>query len=338
MWILIIILSICFIITLFKFYCTKIDLNDTKNNLDATQKVYESIVQELISTSNELDSTKEALNTLQNTQNTLQNDLNNLLNAQKMANIADSVDVLIEQKTKNLSILENQAKEKSCIINQQNEKIMENNEKNDQIAAKIVENNQQISFLSQKISDLTQILTNLQAQSENATKRLYAEKASQDDQLHFSSQETAELQQLARVIPLLSNPAPLNKAIYTIYYQNKIKDLINRLNVSDKTGIYRIYIELSTNAEKVPGDNADFTRSYVGKSVNVGDRWVQHLRRAVGAEDRTNTIFYQSMVDLGIENFHWELIEECPESDLSEREKYWITFYAAKETGFNSKL
>jgi hypothetical protein len=58
----------------------------------------------------------------------------------------------------------------------------------------------------------------------------------------------------------------------------------------------------------------------------------------VGADVATAVVLYPSMRKYGIENFKWELLEACEKSLLSEREKYWGTFYAAKETGFNKKL
>ena len=39
----------------------------------------------------------------------------------------------------------------------------------------------------------------------------------------------------------------------------------------------------------------------------------------------------------GIDNFTFELIEEVNKSQLTEREKYWINFYKAKDYGLNEK-
>ena len=37
----------------------------------------------------------------------------------------------------------------------------------------------------------------------------------------------------------------------------------------------------------------------------------------------------------GIENFSYELIEQCAREDLDKEEKYWIKFYKAQEFGYN---
>lgn len=46
--------------------------------------------------------------------------------------------------------------------------------------------------------------------------------------------------------------------------------------------------------------------------------------------------FHKAIKDLGVEHFKVELIEECPNSQLDEREKYWIAFYDSYNNGYNS--
>lgn len=40
----------------------------------------------------------------------------------------------------------------------------------------------------------------------------------------------------------------------------------------------------------------------------------------------------------GCDNFHIELVEECPIESLSEREIYWIDFYNSYKNGYNATL
>jgi len=42
------------------------------------------------------------------------------------------------------------------------------------------------------------------------------------------------------------------------------------------------------------------------------------------------------MREQGPENFSFEILEECPESALNERERYWIDFYCSIENGYNT--
>ena len=43
------------------------------------------------------------------------------------------------------------------------------------------------------------------------------------------------------------------------------------------------------------------------------------------------------MLEFGVENFSFELIEECDKEALNEREQYWQEFYGAKEFGYSIK-
>lgn len=41
------------------------------------------------------------------------------------------------------------------------------------------------------------------------------------------------------------------------------------------------------------------------------------------------------MLKDGVENFAFEVIEECERNQLNNREIYWIDFYKAQEYGYN---
>jgi len=43
------------------------------------------------------------------------------------------------------------------------------------------------------------------------------------------------------------------------------------------------------------------------------------------------------MKKFGVENFTFEVIEECPQEKLNQREDYWQNFYNAKEYGYSIK-
>lgn len=40
----------------------------------------------------------------------------------------------------------------------------------------------------------------------------------------------------------------------------------------------------------------------------------------------------------GLENFKFEVIEECPKELLNEKEVYWINEYNSLETGYNMNV
>lgn len=129
--------------------------------------------------------------------------------------------------------------------------------------------------------------------------------------LEFDEIELVEIKELREVLVRLRNATPLEKAIYEIYYRDKMKRVVGVLGLDGVSGIYRIWTV-----------DEGIERNYVGQSVNIGDRWIQHLKRMVGAEEPTGIVLYAAAKKIGVENLKWECIEKCDRKDLSEREKY----------------
>ena len=73
---------------------------------------------------------------------------------------------------------------------------------------------------------------------------------------------------------------------------------------------------------------------YVGQAANLAERWKQHIKRGLGADPVTKNKLYPA---IGVENFSFEVIEECERSKLDEREDYWQDFFKAKEFGYSIK-
>ena len=65
-------------------------------------------------------------------------------------------------------------------------------------------------------------------------------------------------------------------------------------------------------------------------------RWLQHLYK--GSHNNLEGKLYPAMFSDGINNFKFEIIEECilDEKLLNAREKYWINYYNSYEEGYNS--
>lgn len=69
----------------------------------------------------------------------------------------------------------------------------------------------------------------------------------------------------------------------------------------------------------------------------MAERWKQHIKRGLGADPVTKNKLYPAMKAIGVENFSFEVIEECERSKLDEREDYWQDFFKAKEFGYSIK-
>lgn len=67
---------------------------------------------------------------------------------------------------------------------------------------------------------------------------------------------------------------------------------------------------------------------YIGQSLDVNRRFNQHLRKK-------DTLIDFSIQEYGVDNFTFEIIEECTQDELNEKEKYWIDYYDSYENGYN---
>ena len=180
-----------------------------------------------------------------------------------------------------------------------------------------------------KIHDLKMILDYEKSKVDCAVeenKRIF-EAANQKDfyRLCLTDQDINEIAKLREITSYLRNPEPLNKVIWKVYYEKPYTDLIGRVVGSGvHTGIYKI-----TNIKN--------QMCYVGQAVNIAERWKTHIKRGIGAETPINNKLYPAMKQFGVENFTFEIIEECDRSRLNEQEDYWQDFYKAKEFGYSIK-
>ena len=74
---------------------------------------------------------------------------------------------------------------------------------------------------------------------------------------------------------------------------------------------------------------------YIGQIINIERRFHQHKY-----DDSQNSVIHRTIKKYGIENFSFEVIEECNYKDLDEREIFWIKYYNSsnKNNGYNLTL
>lgn len=78
---------------------------------------------------------------------------------------------------------------------------------------------------------------------------------------------------------------------------------------------------------------------YIGQAVNINRRWTDEKRDAFNPNDKAyNYPISRAFRKYGIENFSFEIIEECEVSNLNERERYWVTHYNSFFEGYNQTL
>lgn len=123
----------------------------------------------------------------------------------------------------------------------------------------------------------------------------------------------------------LKKPEIIDKIIYDNYIAKPVLEMIKRvLQNTTCSGIYKITC-IKTG------------EIYIGKSVDVKSRIQQHCKSAFNCGTIAHSLLHTKMKQYGIENFTFELLEQVPKEQLSERESFYIDFYQSKKVGLNER-
>jgi group I intron endonuclease len=77
---------------------------------------------------------------------------------------------------------------------------------------------------------------------------------------------------------------------------------------------------------------------YIGMSSNIEKRYKQHLYDAKNLNKRKGTGIDFAINKYGIENFTFEIVEQCSEEELDKKEENWIQYYNSYNNGYNRTL
>ena len=138
----------------------------------------------------------------------------------------------------------------------------------------------------------------------------------------FSFRVSEREQRLISTIAEISNLYPeLKKELATIEWKKVWLPQVQSWSSSINTrGIYRLVLK------------EDGAVCYVGQAVNIKDRWYEHIKKMIGADNKGNERVYDYRPD----EFYWTVVEEeC--NDLNSAERYWIEYYCCREKGLNRK-
>ena len=137
-----------------------------------------------------------------------------------------------------------------------------------------------------------------------------------------SELDLLEINRLREIAPYFRNARAIYKIIWESYYRNLTTEMVNRVvGAGTRTGVYKL-------------TNLTNQKVYIGQAVDIGERFKQHTKCGLGIDTPSNML-YAAMLKDGVENFTFEVLEECERGQLNDREKYYIDFYRAQEHGYN---
>ena len=138
-----------------------------------------------------------------------------------------------------------------------------------------------------------------------------------------SQGDLADARRLEIVKRELNKPRILSMLIWQTYWQPLAKKQFPLiLQAKTKCGIYKI-------------TNTVTDECYIGQAVDIYTRWNQHCKCGLGIDTPPGNKLYKAIQEYGLENFTFELLTECNQSELNEKEKYFIELYQADTFGYN---
>lgn len=182
---------------------------------------------------------------------------------------------------------------------------------------KVEENRLEIAEIEQLINDkraLIQAVNQQLSQNFDTVQRIELP----EHEYNTFKEAVSELQKTLSV----SFSKAMNKVLWTELVRQPTTEMVKRLTGGERiSGIYKI-------------TNTETGWSYIGRSVNVGNRLTEHVRSAIGA---SSTVQQQVHKEMGKNLLDWEfeILEKVDEDKLGEREKFYIDFYDTVNLGYN---
>ena len=188
--------------------------------------------------------------------------------------------------------------------------------------------NKTMEIKRKQISELEEKRAKLAASIEATIKARVREKEIKEQLDFYCLQidpiDLSDIETLEKVKSRLNKPRILSMLIWQTYYQKPMTQLCNDvLGTSVVTGIYKI-------------TNQTTDQVYIGQARDMAARWKEHAKCGLDIDRPAGNKLYQAMMEDGIQNFSWELLEECSASELNEKERKYIELYQSAKFGYNS--
>ena len=186
---------------------------------------------------------------------------------------------------------------------------------------------QQIGKIQKQRNQIQSDLAQLKSVYQAATAARLRQQEEQDKiafyRIKISEKQINDITHLQEWKKELNDPSIVSKIIWSAFVMKPTTDLCNRvLGSGSVCGIYKI-----TN--KQTGD------IYIGQSVNIADRWKQHIKCGLGIDASATNKLYNNMQKYGVWNFTFEILQKCTRDKLNEKERFWIQMYQSNKVGLN---
>ena len=186
---------------------------------------------------------------------------------------------------------------------------------------------EKIEMLKKEMSDVVSDLDKLKSTRAAAHEALLKEQEVKENKDNYrllpSAADLADARRLELVKKELNKPRILSMLVWQTYWQPLAKKQFP-LILKDKTkcGIYKI-------------TNLFTDECYIGQAIDVYTRWNQHCKCGLGIDTPVGNKLYKAMQEYGLDSFTFELVEECSQEELNEKERYFISLYQADTYGYN---
>ena len=186
---------------------------------------------------------------------------------------------------------------------------------------------QQIGKIQRQRNQIQSSLVQLKSVYQAVTAARLRQQEEQDKisfyRIKISEKQINDITHLQEWKKELNDPSIVSKVIWSTFIMKPTTDLCNRvLGSGSVCGIYKI-----TN--KQTGD------IYIGQSVNIADRWKQHIKCGLGIDASATNKLYNNMQKYGVWNFTFEILQKCTRDKLNEKERFWIQMYQSNKVGLN---
>ena len=189
--------------------------------------------------------------------------------------------------------------------------------------------NQNKIEIEEKINEIHQELESLKKQKSAVIQALQKEQEMREKKdlyrLNIPEADLNDIKLLRSIQYKLTNQRVLCMLIWQTFFAPVAKEKFKFI-IGDNTvcGIYKITNILNNKV-------------YIGQAKDIKKRLQEHMKCGLGIDCPANNKLYDAIKENGLENFTFEVLEECPAEDLNKKEKYYIEFYNSVSWGYNSQ-